>query len=144
MSNIDDARPVTIVNSAVHARARFWLTDPETRARICAATELLVAQVYWAVQDDVTFLKALDALAASTCDDLKLDRSFAPLIQARAAVFGAQWGAEYEEPVDPLSDDFLQKIAVFENYPVPVQAKLLDSYEDHGEWHELSAPESGE
>lgn len=30
MSNIDDARPVTIVNSAVHVRAPIWLTDPET------------------------------------------------------------------------------------------------------------------
>jgi hypothetical protein len=144
MSNIDDARPVTIVNSAVHVRTRFWLTDPETRARICAATELLVAQVYWAVQDDVTFLEALESLAASTCDDLKLDRSFAPLIQARAAVFAAQWGTEYEDAVDPLSDDFLQHIAVFEKYPTTVQANLLDTYEDHGEWHEMPAPESAE
>jgi hypothetical protein len=84
---------------------------------------------YWAVQDDVTFLEALESLATTTCDDLKLDRSLVPLIQMRAAAFVAQWATEHEEPVDPLSSEFLQLIAAFEKYPTKVQAALLDTYE---------------
>lgn len=107
----------------------FWLTDPDTRARIRVAVQELVTVAYWAVQDDVTFLEALDSFAVSTCDDYKLDHAFAPLIQARAATFAAQWEAEYSETVDPLGDDFLRYLAAFGKYPSAVQANLLDAYD---------------
>ncbi|MEU6851820.1 hypothetical protein ABZ901_18110 [Actinacidiphila alni] len=59
----------------------------------------------------------------------------------RAAAFAAQWATEHEDPVDPLSSEFPRLIAAFEKYPTTVQAALLDSYQDHGQWHEPPAPE---
>lgn len=126
MNSSTDTNPA---GSTAPAPTPFWLTDPETRFRIDAAVEDLLAVTYWAVQDDVTFLEALESLAATACDDLKLDRSLVPLIQMRAAAFAAQWATEDKDPVDPLDDEFPQLIAAFEQYPTPVQAALLDTYE---------------
>lgn len=139
MNSPADIKPANTANSATHASPPFWLTDPETRARIEAAVDDLIAVTYWAVQDDVTFL---ESLATTTCDDLKLDRSLVPLIQMRAAAFAAQWATEHEEPVDPLSSEFPQLIAAFETYPTTVQAALLDTYQGRGQWHESPAPEA--
>lgn len=136
MNTPADTRPAKVASSATHASAPFWLTDPETRARIEAAVDDLIAVTYWAVQDDVTFLEALESLAMTTCDDLKLDRSLVPLIQMRTAAFAAQWATEHEEPVDPLSSEFPQLIAAFEKYPTTVQAALLDTYEARWEYSE--------
>ncbi|WP_037911762.1 hypothetical protein [Actinacidiphila yeochonensis] len=130
MNNSVETTAANEASSATKAHSPFWLTDPETRARIHAAVGELVAVTYWAVQDEVTFLEALDSLADSTCDGLKLSRVFAPLIQARAAAFAAQWQAEYAETVDPLGEDFLRYVAAFEGYPSAVQANLLDAYDD--------------
>jgi hypothetical protein len=129
MNSSVETTATNAASTGTKAPSPFWLTDPETRARIHVAVQELVAMTYWAVQDDVTFLEALDSLAASTCDDYKLDRAFAPLIQARAATFAAQWGAEYGETVDPLGDDFLRYLDAFGKYPTAVQATLLDAYE---------------
>lgn len=129
MNNSIESTTANAASTATKAPSPFWLTDPDTRARIRVAVQELVAVAYWAVQDDVTFLEALESLAVSTCDDYKLDRAFTPLIQARAATFAAQWEAEYGETVDPLGDDFLRYLAAFGKYPTAVQANLLDAYD---------------
>lgn len=106
----------------------FWLTDRELRARLHQATEDLMAACYWAVQDDVTVIKAIRDLAAQSCRDQGLGPFYVPLVQAHAAMAVGQWAIGDDTRIAPLDRGLLVGLDAFLRYPEAVQAALLDRY----------------
>ncbi|MCZ4103045.1 hypothetical protein [Streptomyces sp. H39-C1] len=105
----------------------FWLTDPETLARIRAAVSALLGQSFWAVQDDCTMTASLEWLAGYTCGDVALDPCLIPLVQALTAIVTT--GTARPNSGNPLDllDATLAGLTAFESRPESAQAKFLAS-----------------